>query len=72
MLRFGNMNERNKILYDFFKSLMLFFATMSVGLIAYIYISSDYNMLPIFATFIFLFLVVVFAFIALDYANKLE
>ena len=66
------MNERNKILYDFFKSLMLFFATMSVGLIAYIYISSDYNMLPIFATFIFLFLVVVFAFIALDYANKLE
>ncbi|MDY5821547.1 MAG: hypothetical protein SPJ83_01935 [Helicobacter sp.] len=66
------MNERNKILYDFFKSLMLFFATISVGLIAYIYISSDYNMLPIFATFIFLFLVVVFAFIALDYANKLE
>lgn len=72
MLRFGNMNERNKILYDFFKSLMLFFATISAGLIAYIYTSSDYNMLPIFATFIFLFLVVVFAFIALDYANKLE
>lgn len=66
------MNERNKILYDFFKSLMLFFATISAGLIAYIYTSSDYNMLPIFATFIFLFLVVVFAFIALDYANKLE
>lgn len=72
MLRFGNMNERNKILYDFFKSLMLFFATISAGLIAYIYTSSNYNMLPIFATFIFLFLVVVFAFIALDYANKLE
>lgn len=66
------MNERNKTLYDFFKSLMLFFATISAGLIAYIYTSNDYNMLPIFATFIFLFLVVIFAFIALDYANKLE
>ncbi|TLE09101.1 hypothetical protein [Helicobacter bilis] len=66
------MKEYYKSLSDFFKSLMLFCATISTGLIAYIYTGNDYNMLPIFATFIFLFLVVIFAFIALDYANKLE
>ncbi|TLE07575.1 hypothetical protein LS78_008700 [Helicobacter bilis] len=47
------MKEYYKSLSDFFKSLMLFFATISAGLIAYIYTGNDYNMLPIFATFIF-------------------
>lgn len=66
------MKEYYKSLGDFFKSLMLFFATISMGLIAYIYTSSDYNMLVLLAFYICFVFAIICGFVAYICIDKMK
>ncbi len=66
------MKEYYKSLGDFFKSLMLFCATISTGLIAYIYTSSDYNMLVLLACYVCFMCAIICGFASYECISKIK